>query len=237
MIRPGMSQFHALRAHSRAHAACTVCADAGWIEEARPVFSGRPGQRILLVGQAPGPIEPQLGRPFAGRAGRELMRWLTRAGFADEEEVRRRVWMTSVTTCFPGRRPDGSGDRRPSPAEVRACAPWLEGVLGLLRPRLVLVVGTLALGRLLPGSGTLDRAVGSVVPLPREAPPLDALAVPLPHPSGQSRWLNDPVRRARLEEALALLPDLVVAAYSDRPWPPVHADPAVTGSDRPGPPG
>jgi uracil-DNA glycosylase len=209
----------ALEAHLRAHRACTTCVSAGWIDTAQPVFSGRRGQRVLLVGQAPGPVEPRLGRPFAGRAGRELMRWLTRAGFASEADVRDRVWMTSVTTCFPGRRPDGSGDRRPSAPEVRACSVWLDGLLPLLRPRLVIVVGTLALSRLLPAVPSLDAAVGSVVGLPRTEPPLDALAVPLPHPSGQSRWLNDPARRARLEEALATLRLLVVAV--DGPlWPP-----------------
>jgi uracil-DNA glycosylase family 4 len=209
-----MTSDKSLLAHAAAHRGCTICADAGWIPAAHPVFSGRPGQRILLVGQAPGPVEAQGGVPFAGRAGRELMRWMVRAGFRDEADFRERVWMTSVTTCFPGRRPGGAGDRRPGPAEIRACAPWLDGVLLLLRPRLVLVIGTLALERLLPGTGSLDVAVGRPQPLPASAlpaaaPPLEALVLPLPHPSGQSRWLNDPARRARLDAALTTLAGLV----------------------------
>src|SRR5258708_21855428 len=63
-----------------AHRACTRCADAGLIPAARPVFSGRPGQRILLVGQAPGPVEHEGTRPFAGPAGRGRRRWMLRAG-------------------------------------------------------------------------------------------------------------------------------------------------------------
>ena len=206
-----MTRAEALNSHAAAHRACTVCADAGFIPVAHPVFSGHPGQRILLVGQAPGPVEAEGGRPFAGRAGKELMRWMARAGFRDEEDFRERVWMTSVTTCFPGRRPDGSGDRRPSPAEVRNCAHWLDGVLLVLRPRLVLVVGTMALSRLLPGLRSLDDAVGRAMPLrlPPGPPPHEATAVPLPHPSGQSRWLNDPARRARLDAALGVVAGLV----------------------------
>ena len=206
-----MTRAERLNRHAAAHRACTLCADAGFIPQAHPVFSGRPGQRILLVGQAPGPVEAQGGRPFAGRAGRELMRWMVRAGFRDEADFRERVWMTSVTTCFPGRRAGGGGDRRPSPAEVRNCASWLDGVLLLLRPRLVLVVGTLALSRLLPDAGTLDDAVGRIVPmrLPPGPAPRQATAVPLPHPSGQSRWHNAPSRRARLEGALAVIAGLL----------------------------
>ncbi|HET9051982.1 MAG TPA: uracil-DNA glycosylase family protein [Candidatus Dormibacteraeota bacterium] len=214
-----MTTATTLLGHATAHRACTVCADAGWITAARPVFSGRPGQRILLVGQAPGPVEADGGRPFAGRAGRELMRWLSRAGFRDEADVRERVWMTSVTTCFPGRRASGDGDRRPGSAEVRACAHWLDGVLTLLRPRLVMAVGTLAVSRLLPGSGGLEDVVGRRLALPAAALPAhleppEAEVVALPHPSGQSRWLNDAAHRARLETALLVIAEIVARVES-----------------------
>jgi uracil-DNA glycosylase family 4 len=196
-----------------AHRACTRCADAGFIPVARPVFSGRPGQRILLVGQAPGPIEHDVTRPFAGRAGRELVRWMLRAGFTSEEDFRERVWITSTTTCFPGRRPDRAGDRRPGPAEVALCAGWLDGVLRLLAPRLVIPVGSLALSRLLSGL-RLDDAVGRAFDsagstVEDAAPEADRVLVPLPHPSGQSRWLNDPARRRRLDAALERLSGLL----------------------------
>src|SRR6202162_1081013 len=134
----------------REQRACTRCVDAGHIPSAHPVFSGRAGQRILLVGQAPGPIEHDQTRPFAGRAGRQLMRWLIRAGFRDEDDVRERIYMTAMTTCFPGRRPGGAGDRRPSAAEVALCAPWLDAVIALLAPRLIMPIGSPALERFLP---------------------------------------------------------------------------------------
>jgi uracil-DNA glycosylase len=201
-----------------AHRACTRCADAGYIPEAHPVFSGRFGQRILLVGQAPGFVEHDVTRPFAGRAGRQLVRWMVRAGFADEDDFRTRVYVTSTTTCFPGRRPDGSGDRRPSPAEVELCAPWLDEVRRLLAPQLIIPVGTLAVSRFLPRSN-LAALIGRTLLLTGEdaAPqtnPEPPLLFPLPHPSGQSRWLNDPARRMLLDAALDRLHDLVRWAES-----------------------
>ncbi|HEY6380006.1 MAG TPA: uracil-DNA glycosylase [Candidatus Dormibacteraeota bacterium] len=206
-----------------AHRACRRCVAAGHLERAHPVFSGRSAkQRILLVGQAPGPIETDTGRPFAGRAGRQLMRWLTRTGFADEAGVRAQVWITSVTTCFPGRRPDGSGDRRPSPAEVALCAPWLDSVLALLAPRLVVPVGSLALQRIVGPGRRLDDTVGAVLDgsgrllQPGAAAP-ERVVVALPHPSGQSRWLNDPGRVALLEDALQRLARLVPWALTAAP--------------------
>src|ERR1700689_4229316 len=153
-------QARSLPSLQRAQRACTRCAERGYIERAHPVFSGHTGQRMLLVGQAPGPVEHDQSRPFAGRAGRQLMRWLIRAGFNDEDDVRARIYMTAMTSCFPGRRPDGAGDRRPSAAEVALCTPWLDGVLALLRPRLIIPIGSLALERFLPGQ-RLDSVIGA----------------------------------------------------------------------------
>ncbi|MBV8193929.1 MAG: hypothetical protein JOY80_00220, partial [Candidatus Dormibacteraeota bacterium] len=151
-------------------------------------------------------------KPFAGRAGRQLMRWMQRAGFADEADVRARVYMTAMTTCFPGRRVAGGGDRRPSAREVDLCSPWLDAAESLLRPRLVIVIGSLALTRYLPGA-RLDDVVGDAFTVPGERVGQLAAAprmvLPLPHPSGQSRWLNEPSRAALLDRALVRLRDLV----------------------------
>ena len=179
------------------------------------MFSGRAGQHILLVGQAPGPIEQDQSRPFAGRAGRQLMRWLIRAGFRDEDDVRDRIYMTAMTTCFPGRRPDGAGDRRPSAAEVALCAPWLDAVIEMLAPRLVIPIGSLALERFLPGQ-RLDNVIGaaySVSGIPISGTPeMAPILVPLPHPSGQSRWLNEPARVALLDRAIVTLREMIAWA-------------------------
>jgi uracil-DNA glycosylase len=171
---------------------------------------------VVLVGQAPGPVEAEVGQPFSGRAGRQLMRWLQRAGFVDEADARRRIYFISATTCFPGRRPGGAGDRRPSPREVAACSPWREGVIELLQPPLVVPVGSLALSLHLP-KARLDDVVGEAWlpdgrPAPRRPAGTPRVLLPLPHPSGQSRWLNDRSRAARLDLALERLGALVAWA-------------------------
>ena len=95
------------------------------------------------------------------------------------------------------------------------CTPWLDQLLQLLQPRLILPVGSLALSRFLPGR-TLDEVIGkayTATGTDLDARPRGALVVlPLPHPSGQSRWLNEPRRAALLERALQQLRELAVWA-------------------------
>jgi uracil-DNA glycosylase len=179
--------------------ACTRCVDDGTLPGANPTFVGRFGSRMLLVGQAPGPAERESRRPFSGRAGRELVRWALRAGFASEEDFRSRVYICSIIRCFPGRTEDNRGDRRPPRQAILNCAPWLEAELEVLQPALIIAVGQLAIERFL-GPGRLEERVGRVFGSGPEV-------LALPHPSGQSRWLNAAENRARLERALALLSD------------------------------
>jgi len=151
----------------------------------------------MIVGQAPGIVELTTRMPFSGRAGAELRRWLARAGI-DEAHL---PYRTSITKCFPGKAASGAGDRRPSPPEIALCAPWLEAELALIQPEIVLLVGTLAIDRLW-GPGALGDVVGRSR---RSAELRGTLLIPLPHPSGASRWLNDPANRARLDRGLRLL--------------------------------
>ena len=203
--------------HSRI-LACRRCVESGHIPFASPMFQGVPRQRIMLVGQAPGERELGPRKPFAGRSGAELARWMTRAGFDGDDHFRTLVYVTSVTKCFPGKATSGGGDRRPSGAEVAQCRPWLDGQLDLLRPRLLLLVGGLAHGAFAITRGrALDDLVGrafdadgedlSEALLAGAGAPLrrEPWTVPLPHPSGASRWLNAPAHRDQLERALRAL--------------------------------
>ena len=191
---------------------CTRCVAAGYLKAAAPVLSGSADNRIMLVGQAPGAIEAVERLPFQGRSRKVLMAWLERAGFGSEEQVRRRVYMTSITKCFPGKGGGGSGDRRPSRAEVDLCRPHLDRQLALIQPDLVIVVGGLAHERFLPGR-PLDRLVGRVFTLSGEEVSTRTharpLLVPLPHPSGASRWLNASENRILLDRALRRLRPIV----------------------------
>jgi uracil-DNA glycosylase len=190
----------ALAAHQAACRRCTVCAEQGIIEEANPTFSGEWGAPFMLVGQAPGQVERESRRPFSGRAGKELDRWMVRAGFASAEEFRRLTYIAALMRCFPGRNPRGGGDLRPSPAGIANCAHWLDAELAMLEPKALFLVGQLAIARFL-GPGRLEDRVGKRF---GERP----VMIPLPHPSGQSRWLNDPANRERLAAALEAVDDV-----------------------------
>ncbi|HYR50010.1 MAG TPA: uracil-DNA glycosylase family protein [Candidatus Eisenbacteria bacterium] len=180
--------------------ACHVCVDDGIIPEANPTFEGRWGAPFFLVGQAPGPVERESRRPFSGRAGKELDRWMVRAGFESAEEFRRFTYIAALMRCFPGRNRTGSGDLKPPPAAVANCAHWLDAELRLIKPKVLILVGQLAIARFL-GPGPLEDRVGHHF---GDGP----VMVPLPHPSGQSRWLNDPANRERLVGALEILGQL-----------------------------
>jgi uracil-DNA glycosylase len=190
------SSYRSLASLQRDNRACRACAEAGYPLESPPVIEGMPGQRALIVGQAPGVVEGEEGRPWRGRAGKTLRRWLN----LDEEAFYDTFYCAALTRCYPGRSPSGRGDRPATRAELDLCAFWLDWELRLLRPRLVLPVGGLALRRLL-GRARLTEVVGSRLPLG------EAVAVPLPHPSGASGWLNDLENRRRLGRALELVHD------------------------------
>src|SRR6202171_5757699 len=190
---------------------CTRCVVAGYLPAAAPGLSGYADNRIMLIGQAPGAVEAVRRLPFQGRSGKLLMAWMERAGFASEDQVRRRVYMTSITKCFPGKGM-GGGDRRPSRAEVDLCRSHLDRQLALIKPDLVIVVGGLAHERFLPGRplgylvGRVFDLAGQEVSTRTQARPV---LVPLPHPSGASRWLNAPENRVLLDRALRRLRPIV----------------------------
>jgi uracil-DNA glycosylase len=188
------STYRSLASLQRDIAGCRACAEAGFPIESRPVIEGRAVQRAYLFGQAPGIVEGAEGRPWRGRAGQTLRRWLE----LDEDEFYAIFYCASVTRCYPGRAPSGRGDRTPTPAEQELCAFWRNWELELLQPRLIVTVGGLALRRLL-GLPSLTPCVGERFEL------TGTPVVPLPHPSGASGWLNDPANRIRLEAATALV--------------------------------
>lgn len=188
-------------------AACRRCALA---PEVRPVVSPARAPRAMLVGQAPGKSEVSDGRAFTGRAGRTLFRWLERAGL-EEEWFRENVYIAAVTRCYPGPHPSGRGDRVPSPAERVRCGDWLARELALIRPRLVIPVGRLAIDRVL-GDTPLDEVVGRAHEVRLDG--LETTVVPLPHPSGASGWIHAPGHGALLEAALDRLADAFAALKS-----------------------
>jgi uracil-DNA glycosylase family 4 len=186
------STYRSLRSLQRDNRACRACLEAGYPLESLPVVHGFEGQRAYMFGQAPGIGEGAERRPWRGRAGKTLRRWLQ----LDEEEFYATFYCASVTRCFPGRAASGRGDRTPTPREQELCSFWRDWELRLLRPDLIVPVGGLAARRLL-GLKSLTECVG------RRYQYGDAVAIPLPHPSGASGWLNSPANRALVEGAAA----------------------------------
>ncbi len=158
----------------------------------------------MIVGQAPGPSAGERPLPYTGATGRTLQGWLERAGFPPGA-LHEQFYLTSLTKCFPGPAIGGKGDRPPSAREIALCARHLDREIALVRPEIVVSLGRLAAERLDPTARKLPLAelVGSIRPAARAGHLF--LLVPLPHPSGVSRWLNDPAHRVRLEVALGVL--------------------------------
>jgi uracil-DNA glycosylase len=187
-----------LAAHCRALTDCRLC---GHGNEIVPIVSHARSPMAMLVGQAPGQVEAAGGQPFAGRAGKTLFRWLERAGI-DEPTARDRIYIAAITRCYPGPHPGGRGDRVPSPAEQAMCSVWLDDELKIIRPRLLIPVGKLAISRFMPAR-PLDELIGRAHEVEHVGG--RSLAIPLPHPSGASSWIHQGDHPQLLDRALALI--------------------------------
>jgi uracil-DNA glycosylase len=225
-MRVPLAQLHAeLRA-------CRRCLAAGYEITPGAIFGGNAEARVMLIGQAPGVTEAATGRPFNAGSGRRLFQWLSQAGW-DEADFRQRHYMAAVTRCYPGRSSTGKGDRVPSKAEQALCRPFLEREIVLIKPRLLLLVGGLAIKLMYPANARLNDIIGTAVYFPPEtlhnplnfdlaqaeqAPAFDPArsrhgrwVVPLPHPSGASLWPNKLENQRLIAKAIQILHDIRVA--------------------------
>lgn len=187
----------ALAKHQRNLRACRACAGMA----SAPIAGAPVSSRILLVGQAPGAREPELGRPFAWTAGRVLFGWFEGALSWDESETRERVYFAAVCRCFPGKRP-GGGDRVPSRGEIAHCGRWLRAEFELLRPELVIAVGRLAISQF-TAYANLEAVVGRMIAGRYGTHRFDLVC--LPHPSGASPWPRKEPGKSLTRRAMALI--------------------------------
>src|SRR3954468_60018 len=177
--------------------ACTLCPKMH-----RPAVSGGAVvSRVISVGQAPGTKEPVLGRPFAWTAGKTLFGWFHRACGMSEAEFRATIYMAAVCRCFPGKNAAG-GDRVPDAQEIVNCSRWLEREFELLKPRLVIPVGKLAISQFIE-TAKLTEIIGRQFRVKYHGHSCDL--VPLPHPSGASPWHRIEPGKGLLEQALGLI--------------------------------
>ena len=179
---------------------CRRCVAAGFIPAARPILRGHVGQRVMVVGQAPATFVAERPTPFSGASGKVLRAWFARAG-VPLDKFDDRVYLTSLTKCFPGKSASGKGDRAPSAAEIRLCRDHLEREVALVRPAVVVTLGRVAATAFV-GPAPLAALVGTRHEVEFGRHPL--VVLPLPHPSGVSHWLNDAGNRALVDAGVAL---------------------------------
>jgi DNA polymerase len=173
-----------------------------WRNATRTVFGEGPTHPdLMLVGEQPGDKEDLAGRPFVGPAGRVLDEALAAAGID-----RQRAYVTNAVKHFKWER--GSGQRRihakPDQLEIQACRPWLEAELAVLRPRVLVCLGSTAAQALLGRTFRVTLHRGEWVPSPL-APNVLATV----HPSS---ILRAPDEAARVEAMEALIRDLLPVA-------------------------
>jgi uracil-DNA glycosylase len=178
--------------------ACRACPNVAGV----PITGAVRDAQVMLVGQAPGPHEEDARRPFAYTAGKRLFSWFRDRLGIDEALFRERVHIGAVIRCFPGRDAKAGGDRVPDANEIAACGKHLDREIALLKPRLIIAVGTLASMQLV-GIAQLKDAVGVLHRIERAGHVMDVVV--LPHPSGRSTWLNKRENAELLERSLQLI--------------------------------
>ena len=154
--------------------ACTRCRLHEMRTNAVP-GEGSADTEVVFVGEGPGFHEDRLGRPFVGRAGDLLTKYLGTLRWGRDE-----VFITNVVKCRP---PD---NRDPEPDEIAACAPYLERQLEVLDPALIVTLGRHSLGRFMPGE-RISQAHGTVRPVDPASGAANALAFALYHPAAALR--------------------------------------------------
>src|SRR5947209_11565725 len=163
-----------------------------------PVSGGAVVSDVMLIGQAPGPREPVLQKPFAHTAGRTLFQWFEKFCGLAESTVRSTVYFAAVCRCFPGKSSGGT-DRVPAPDEIRNCSSWMDDEIKILRPRLIIPVGRLAIAQFIDCK-KLEEMIGRKFCITRAGHRLDLIL--LPHPSGASPWHKISPGKELLEKAL-----------------------------------
>jgi DNA polymerase len=189
--------------------ACTRCRLHETRTNAVP-GEGSPDTEVVFVGEGPGFHEDRLGRPFVGRAGELLTKYLGTLRWSRDE-----VFITNVVKCRP---PD---NRDPEPDEIAACAPYLQRQLEVLDPALIVTLGRHSLGRFMPGE-RISQAHGTVRPIDPATGASNALGFALYHPAAALR--STEVERQSSAD-VALIPGALLDARARREGPAAAATP------------
>jgi DNA polymerase len=204
--------------------ACTRCRLHAGRTRAVP-GEGHPDTEVVFVGEGPGMNEDRQGRPFVGRAGDLLVRFLATIGWRREE-----VFITNIVKCRP---PD---NRDPEPDEVAACLPYLQRQLQVLDPALIVTLGRHSMGRFIPGA-RIGQAHGTLHPVDPATGAGSAMVYAMYHPAAALRAPD--VERQSYDDAAGIPAALLEARRRRSATPaearPVDASPA-TAVPTPSPP-
>lgn len=162
---------------------CTKCSLAN--SRTKVVFSaGVPNHKLMLIGEAPGYWEDQKGEPFVGKAGQLLDKILESVGFSRDKDI----YICNTIKCRP---PE---NRNPLPEEKMACEEYLNAQIEILKPKIILICGNIALNSMLPNERGITKARGKWFD-----GPFGAKMMPIFHPSyllrnpshekGSPKWL------------------------------------------------
>jgi uracil-DNA glycosylase family protein len=176
-----------------AAAGCQAC-DL-WRKATQTVFGeGKPSSTVMFVGEQPGNSEDLQGRPFVGPAGGLLDRALDEAGID-----RSQVYVTNVVKHFKWE-PRGKKriHKKPNAAEITACRPWLQAEIDVIKPRVIICLGSTAAQAILGPKFRVSTQRATFVPSPL-APFVTATV----HPSSILRAPSDDQRRAELARFIA----------------------------------
>jgi uracil-DNA glycosylase len=164
-----------------------------WVDATQTVFGEGPaGAAAMFVGEQPGDQEDRAGRPFVGPAGRLFDEALESAGLD-----RGMVYVTNAVKHFRFVRQELIKRRlhkKPNAAQVRACKPWLEEELRLVKPRIVVALGSTAAQALLGAGFRITQPRGEVIESEWAGP-----VIPTVHPSSVLRAPDDVRAQARRE--------------------------------------
>lgn len=152
--------------------------------------AGVPNSRIVIVGEGPGRNEDEQGKPFVGRSGQLLDQMLEQVGLSRN----RNVFITNIVKCRP---PE---NRDPMPEECQACRPWLDKILELIDPKIILCVGRIAAQQLFDPNFRVTRQHGEI----RERD--GRLVMATFHPAA---LLRNPSYKPMMEEDLRKLAEII----------------------------
>jgi len=105
---------------------------------------GNPYAELLFVGEAPGEEEDLRGEPFIGKAGQLLTKIIGAMEYTRED-----IFIANILKCRPDMPVGESGNRKPKPAEMATCLPWLTQQIELIKPKVIVALGLTAVEGLL----------------------------------------------------------------------------------------